>query len=111
MEVTALKSAHGSTSAHMSGTHGSKVRFWFEDNGIGIKKEYQERIWGLFQKLNRGYEGTGLGLAIVRKAADRMGGSVGVKSEPGVGSRFWLEFKASAGPAILSISLADKGLY
>jgi PAS domain S-box-containing protein len=74
---------------------GPKVRFWFEDNGIGIKKEYQEKIWGLFQKLNRGFEGTGLGLAIVRKAADRMGGSVGVESETGTGSRFWLELQAS----------------
>ena len=74
---------------------GPKVRFWFEDNGIGIKKEYQEKIWGLFQKLNRGFDGTGLGLAIVRKAADRMGGSVGVESEPGTGSRFWLELQAS----------------
>lgn len=74
---------------------GPKVRFWFEDNGIGIKKEYQEKIWGLCQKLNRGFEGTGLGLAIVRKAADRMGGSVGVESETGTGSRFWLELQAS----------------
>src|SRR5205085_10663661 len=78
-----------------AGSTGPKVRFWFEDNGIGIKKEYQEKIWGLFQKLNRGFDGTGLGLAIVRKAADRMGGSVGVESEPGTGSRFWLELQAS----------------
>jgi signal transduction histidine kinase len=74
---------------------GQSVRFWFQDNGIGIKPEYQEKIWGLFQKLNRGYEGTGLGLAIVRKAADRMGGSVGVESETGYGSRFWLELRTA----------------
>jgi PAS domain S-box-containing protein len=70
------------------------TRFWFEDNGIGIKAEFRDKIWGLFQKLHRGYEGTGLGLAIVRKAVDRMGGSVGVESEPGKGSRFWLELQA-----------------
>jgi PAS domain S-box-containing protein len=69
------------------------TRFWFEDNGIGIKPEFRDKIWGLFQKLHRGYEGTGLGLAIVRKAVDRMGGSVGVESEPGKGSRFWLELQ------------------
>jgi len=72
-----------------------KIRFCFEDNGIGIRPEYQSKIWGLFQKLNRGYEGTGLGLAIVRKAVERMGGSVGVESEPGKGSRFWLDLRAA----------------
>lgn len=42
-------------------------------------------------------EGTGIRLAIVRKAVERMGGSVGVLSEPGQGSRFWIEL-ASAEP-------------
>ena len=40
------------------------------------------------------YEGTGMGLAIVRKAVERMGGRLGVDSEPGRGSRFWFELKA-----------------
>jgi signal transduction histidine kinase len=37
------------------------------------------------------YPGTGIGLAIVRKAVERMGGETGVESEPGKGSRFWLQ--------------------
>lgn len=37
------------------------------------------------------YEGTGIGLTIVRKAVERMGGAMGVKSELGRGSRFWLQ--------------------
>jgi signal transduction histidine kinase len=37
------------------------------------------------------YEGSGIGLAIVRKAVERMAGAVGVESEPGKGSRFWIE--------------------
>ncbi|HUR45363.1 MAG TPA: PAS domain S-box protein [Candidatus Saccharimonadales bacterium] len=72
---------------------GDRVRLWFEDNGIGIDASGQKRIFGLFERLHRPdtYEGTGLGLAIVRKAVERMGGEVGVISEGGHGSRFWIE--------------------
>jgi signal transduction histidine kinase len=71
------------------------VRFWFEDNGIGIEPESTQRIFQMFQRLNRAelFEGTGVGLASVRKAVERMGGNVGVKSKAGHGSRFWVELK------------------
>ncbi|HUS36809.1 MAG TPA: ATP-binding protein [Verrucomicrobiae bacterium] len=74
------------------------IRLWFEDNGIGIPKEWHARIFGMFHRLNpaTAYEGTGIGLAIVRKAAERMGGRVGVESEPGRGSRFWVELQLPA---------------
>ena len=64
-----------------------------EDNGIGIAPDAHEAIFEMFQRLNSStaYEGTGIGLAIVRKAAERMGGRVGVESTLGSGSRFWLE--------------------
>ena len=47
----------------------------------------------MFQRLHAisDYPGTGIGLAIVRKGIDRMGGRVGVESELGKGSRFWIE--------------------
>lgn len=69
------------------------VRICIRDNGIGIRKEAHERIFMMFQRLNRPgqYEGTGIGLAIVRKAVERMGGRAGVDSEPGKGSTFWFE--------------------
>jgi PAS domain S-box-containing protein len=74
------------------------IRLWFEDRGIGIEKEAHDRIFQMFQRLHRPdkYEGTGIGLAIVRKAVERMGGNVGVESEPGQGSRFWLELKPAS---------------
>lgn len=72
-------------------TQEDRVRIWVEDNGIGIPREAQYRLFGMFQKLENDYEGTGIGLAIVRKVVERMGGSVGVISEPGRGSRFWVE--------------------
>ena len=74
----------------------SCIRFWFEDNGIGIPPEYHERIFEMFQQLDRNYVGSGIGLALVRKTAERMGGKAGVESEPGRGSRFWVEFKSAA---------------
>ena len=74
-------------------THGNRVRLLFEDNGIGIEKEAQERIFGIFERLNTEYPGTGIGLAIVKKALEKMGGSVGIDSEPGKGSRFWIELQ------------------
>jgi signal transduction histidine kinase len=75
-----------------------RVRLWVEDNGIGIAAEYHERIFRMFERLNRqeDYPGTGIGLAIVRKATERMGGTAGVESEPGRGSRFWIELEAAA---------------
>jgi signal transduction histidine kinase len=70
-----------------------EVRFWFEDNGIGIAKEAQKRIFGIFQRVHddKTYPGTGIGLSICRKAIERMGGTIGVESEPDRGSRFWLQ--------------------
>jgi PAS domain S-box-containing protein len=69
------------------------VRLWVEDNGVGISPENTEQIFGVFYRLHRmdKYPGTGIGLAIVRKGVERMGGRAGVESEPGKGSRFWIE--------------------
>jgi signal transduction histidine kinase len=66
------------------------VRIWVEDNGVGIPKEVQGRVFQIFQRVHVEYPGTGIGLAIVWKVVDRMGGSVGVESEPGRGSKFWV---------------------
>jgi signal transduction histidine kinase len=69
------------------------VRIWFEDNGIGIPKEALEKIFRMFQRMHRAdeYRGTGIGLAIVKKAVERMNGHVGVESQIGKGSKFWID--------------------
>jgi PAS domain S-box-containing protein len=80
---------------------GEKVRVCIQDNGIGIPHEYRDQIFGMFQRLHadEAYAGTGVGLAIVRRAVERMGGKVGVESQPGQGSTFWVELqRAKQGP-------------
>lgn len=78
---------------------GSRARLWFIDNGIGIDEEGQKKLFRMFHRLNPSYEGTGVGLAIVKKAAERMGGAVGVRSALGQGSQFWLELDKASVPA------------
>jgi PAS domain S-box-containing protein len=78
---------------------GEKVRFWVEDNGIGIAPRDFERIFQMFTQVNAPalYGGTGVGLAIVKKAVLTMEGTVGVESEEGKGSKFWVDLtKASS---------------
>lgn len=79
-------------------TSGEEVKVWFEDNGIGIAPQHHEQIFQIFGRVHpeKKYEGAGIGLAIVRKAAERMGGSAGVISEIGKGSRFWITLKKAA---------------
>jgi len=71
----------------------TSVRLWVEDNGIGIDPQYQDRIFGVFEQLHQPatFPGTGIGLAIARRCMERMGGTVGVESALGKGSRFWIE--------------------
>jgi signal transduction histidine kinase len=69
------------------------VRLWFEDHGIGIPEIMQARVFDMFSRGHQTYEGTGIGLALVRKVMNRMEGKVGVESEEGQGSRFWLELR------------------
>lgn len=73
-----------------------RVLVWVKDNGIGFAMQYQERIFEIFQRLQRQeeYPGTGVGLALVHKALQRMGGTVRAISSPGSGATFILELPA-----------------
>jgi two-component system, sensor histidine kinase and response regulator len=80
------------------------LRVEVADTGIGIAREAQPRLFQPFSQLDdpagRRSGGAGLGLAISRSIIERMGGRIGVDSEPGAGSTFWFEAPVhSAGPA------------
>jgi PAS domain S-box-containing protein len=71
------------------------VRLWVEDRGTGISEDMLPRVFDMFSRGSNPQAGTGIGLALVRKVVGRMGGRVGVESEIGKGSRFWLELRGS----------------
>lgn len=82
-----------------------KLKFNVMDTGIGIPADRTEHIFKLFSQgetnTTRKYGGTGLGLAITKNLCELMNGSIGVKSQPGVGSNFYfcIPFKIGSMPA------------
>ncbi len=69
-------------------------QFEIEDNGIGISLEYQEKIFRIFNRLNkRQYEGTGMGLAICKKIIQLHDGNIWVKSDGETGTSFFFTVK------------------
>jgi signal transduction histidine kinase len=66
------------------------VQFWVRDNGPGLSREQQAKLFVPFERLDQvELKGHGLGLSIVRRIVEKMGGQVGVNSELGQGSRFF----------------------
>ena len=107
---------HGGVSIEVRGetaSDGQKlVRFDVRDSGIGIPQDAIGRLFSMFSQVDtstaRRYGGTGLGLAISKRLTEMMGGSIGVESQPGVGSLFWftipldpVEIVAPDGPSLV----------
>lgn len=70
----------------------TEILFYVKDQGPGIAKEYHQKIFGLFQRLEADSRGTGVGLAIVSRAMQLHGGRAWVESQPKQGASFWLAF-------------------
>ena len=75
---------------------GKECVFFVSDNGKGIDPSHQEKVFGLFNKLDTNSQGTGVGLALVKRIIEVHGGRVWVESEgEGLGSRFCFTVKES----------------
>ena len=70
---------------------GDHVRIWVKDTGKGIPAEDRERIFERFVKLDEYIPGTGLGLSVAKSHVLSLNGTIGVVSQVGEGSTFWIE--------------------
>jgi signal transduction histidine kinase len=91
----AIKFSEPDSEVRMRAERGSNYTvFEVSDSGCGISPEVQSTIFERFkqaQGANKKHSGTGLGLTICKNIAEQHGGSIGVDSELGVGSTFWVK--------------------
>ena len=75
-------------------TDDGMLRLSISDNGPGISKEKQQKLFQPFSRIGMetsATEGTGIGLTICKKLVEMMGGRIGLESEPDKGSTFWFD--------------------
>lgn len=87
--------AQGSITLGFDLQQGDKLLLWVLDTGKGIAEEHQKRIFERFFKVDEYVPGTGLGLSVAKSHVESLGGSIGVDSVLGNGSRFWVELPLS----------------
>jgi light-regulated signal transduction histidine kinase (bacteriophytochrome) len=67
----------------------NEIEFYIKDNGVGIKEQYQNKIFEIFSKLENNDQSSGIGLSIVKKIIDLYGGKIWLESQEKVGSTFY----------------------
>ena len=99
---------NGSVTLRIFETAGNMIRIEVKDTGYGIPKEKFAQLFQPFSRLGAesgNVEGTGIGLVITKQFVKMMSGNIGVNSEPGIGSTFWIELpRADHKPTALAIS-------
>ncbi|WP_340154389.1 PAS domain S-box protein [uncultured Winogradskyella sp.] len=71
----------------------SHYKFSIKDNGIGIDKQFHDKIFKIFHALNKSKDSTGIGLSIVKKIVDLHEGQIWLESQPKVGTTFYFTLK------------------
>jgi two-component system sensor histidine kinase/response regulator len=83
---------------------GAGVRFWVKDEGPGLDAAGRQQMFVPFTRISSvRAKGHGLGLSIVRRIVEKLGGQVGVDSEPGQGARFWFELPVASRPVTVPL--------
>jgi CheY-like chemotaxis protein/two-component sensor histidine kinase len=91
----------GTVNVSVKASVGGYLRISVTDTGEGLRPDKLAQLFESFNRLGRettNTEGTGIGLVVTKKLTELMGGTIGVKSSFGVGSEFWVEFKAAHAP-------------
>lgn len=84
-------------------TSNSKIRVNVTDTGLGLNSKQLHQLFQPFNRLGQessSEEGTGIGLVVTKQLVELMGGEIGVESQVGVGSVFWIELSVSAIPTL-----------
>jgi len=104
--ANAIKYNRVGGSVRVSGRRvGSELELSVHDTGLGLTREQQQRLFMAFERLGADagtVEGSGIGLALSRRLIEAMGGTIGVESELGAGSRFWVRLQVARGGAAAS---------
>jgi PAS domain S-box-containing protein len=90
----------------------NRVRVSVQDSGAGLAPEQVAQLFQPFNRLGQessGEEGTGIGLVVTKQLVELMGGVIGVSSNVGVGSVFWVELIASSAPALVFGNVGESG--
>ncbi len=91
--------AQGTVNLQVSHVNNNEIRIMVIDTGKGITRENLDKLFQPFNRLdadNSGIEGTGIGLSITYNLVEMMAGRINVDSEPGIGSRFWVDLPKEA---------------
>jgi len=98
---------NGSVMVGVSAQAAGDIRISVTDTGMGLEPAHMAQLFTPFNRLGQeagNTEGTGIGLVVTKKLTELMGGTIGVNSTPGLGSEFWVQFKAAPSMALQNLS-------